>query len=406
MNQGASGPDHTQWFEDAKFGLFVHWGIYSIIGRGEWVMENEKIPLRDYEGLARRFNPTDFDAEEWSKIAKVAGVRYVTITSKHHDGFSMYDTKLSEYKVTNTPFERDVMAELSEALSKKGIGLSFYYSQLDWHHGDYFPLGRTGHSTGRQPGGDWSKYLKYYVGQVEELCSQYGKIGCIWFDGLWDKPGADWDLDNVYRMIHGLQPGVLVGNNHHMQPFQGEDFQIFEQDLPGENVAGFNMAKASTLPLETCLTINNSWGYNGLDKDHKSPRELIHYLVKTSGLGANLLLNVGPMPDGKIQPEHVERLRAIGEWLRGHGEAIYGTRKGPYLGSGWTSTSKGNRIYLHVLDWNRKVALPRPPRRLGSATLLDGTEVKVQPEGGVVDITVPDELRDPIDTIIALDDWV
>jgi len=405
MERSASRPGYTQWFEDAKFGLFIHWGIYSILGRGEWVMDNEKIPRSEYERLAREFNPTDFDAEEWSTIANAAGVRYVTITSKHHDGFSMFDTRLSEYKITNTPFERDVMSDLSEALSKRGIKLSFYYSQLDWHHGDYFPLGRTGHSAGRQPAGDWSKYMKYYVRQVEELCSKYGKISSIWFDGLWDKPEADWDLDNLYRMIHGLQPGVLVGNNHHMQPFPGEDFQIFEQDLPGENVAGFNLAKTSTLPLETCLTINNSWGYNKLDNNHKSPKELIHYLIKTSGLGANMLLNVGPMPDGRIQSEHVERLRAIGEWLKEHGEAIYGTRKGPYRGIGWTSTKKGNRIYIHVLDRNRKVSLPRPSSTLGSATLMDGTEVKVQPEGDVVDVIIPDNLMDPIDTIIVLEDY-
>jgi len=405
MDRREDTSEPAKWFEDAKFGLFVHWGIYSIIGRGEWVMENEKIPLREYERLAGEFNPTEFDAEEWSTIAKAAGVRYVTITSKHHDGFSMFDTELSEYKITNTPFGRDVMAELSEALSKKGIRLSFYYSQLDWHHGDYFPLGRTGHSAGRPPAGDWSKYLKYYVGQVEELCSLYGKIGSIWFDGMWDKPEAEWDLDDVYGKIHRLQPGGLVGSNHHVQPFPGEDFQIFEQDLPGENVAGFNLAKTSTLPLETCLTINNSWGYNSLDEDHKSPKELIRYLVKTSGLGANLLLNVGPMPNGKILPEHVERLRAIGEWLKGHDEAIYGTRKGPYQGSGFVSTKRGNKVFLHVLDWDRKASLPRPSGTLGSTTLMDGTEVKVRPGGDLVEIIVPDKLRDPIDTIIVLEDW-
>lgn len=408
MERSASKPEHIQWFEDAKFGLFIHWGIYSILGRGEWVMENERIPVAEYEKLAREFNPVDFDANEWAAKAKEAGVRYVTITSKHHDGFSMFDTKLSDYKITNTPFGRDVMIELAGALSKRGIRLFFYYSQLDWHHKDYFPLGKTGHGAGRQPNGDWSKYLQYYAGQVEELCSQYGKIGGMWFDGWWDKQDADWDLDGVYRTIHGLQPAALVGSNHHVQPFRGEDFQIFEQDLPGENSAGFNMARISNLPLETCMTINNSWGYNSSDKNNKSLKELIDRLVRAAGLGANMLLNVGPLPNGEIQKEHLERLRDIGEWLSKHGEAIYGTRRGPYQGLGWgASTRKGKRTYLHVLDWNKgKIVLPRPSRARGSTALLDGTDIEARPEGDIINIIIPEPLRDPIDTIIILDDWV
>jgi alpha-L-fucosidase len=368
-------------------------------------MENEGMPISEYEELVGQFNPTGFDAEEWATIAKAAGVRYVTITSKHHDGFAMYDTRLSSYKITSTPFARDVMSELSEALRKHGIKLFFYYSQLDWHHGDYYPLGRTGQRAGRAPGGDWAKYLEYYRGQVEELCSRYGEIGGIWFDGQWDKPDADWNQAGVYRAIHARRPMALIGSNHHAKPLPGEDFQIFEQDIPGDNTAGFNAANISSLPLETCLTINRSWGYNRSDHDTKSVKELIGYLVKVAGLGANLLLNVGPMPDGRIQPDHVERLSAIGDWLRVNGESIYGTRKGPYQGLSWgASTQRGSKTYLHVLDpGSGTISLPRGPRPPGSAALLDGTELRTSSTGDTVNVIIPAALMDPIDTIIVLE---
>jgi alpha-L-fucosidase len=307
----------VEWFRKARLGIFIHWGVYSILGRGEWVMQNEKISIPEYEKLVGLFNPVGFNAEKWVSVFKEAGAKYVTFTTKHHDGFCMYDSRLTDYKVTKTPFRRDVLKELVEAARKKGLKVFFYYSLLDWHHPDYYPLGLTGQYAGRKPGGDWGKYLDYYIGQVRELCENYGEVAGFWFDGWWDKPGADWRLTDLYGMIHSLQPSALVGNNHHVNPFPGEDFQIFEQDVPGENTAGFNKASVSSLPLETCMTINNSWGYNKDDKNYKSSAQLIEVLKRVNGLGANLLLNVGPLPSGELDPEQVERLRELGAWLRG-----------------------------------------------------------------------------------------
>ena len=237
-------------FQDGKFGLFIHWGVYSLLGKDARVMEKDKLPVSEYEKLAPRFNPGDFDAELWVKTAKAAGMKYVTVTAKHHDGFCMYDSKLTRYDVVDaSPHGKDPLKALADACHKHKITLFFYYSLLDWHHPDYFPLGRTGKSSGREPRGDWAKYVAYYQGQVRELCTNYGEIGGVWFDGFWDRPDAAWDLEGTYKLIHALQPEALVGNNHHLAPFAGEDFQTFESDLPGESSSGLNKLAANpTLP--------------------------------------------------------------------------------------------------------------------------------------------------------------
>src|SRR4051794_38477648 len=354
-----------RWFQDAKFGMFVHWGVYSLLGKGEWVMNNDKIPVAEYEKLPPRFNPAKFDADDWVKLARAAGMKYLTVTSKHHDGFCMFDSKLTSYDIVDaTPYGKDPMKALAAACHKQGIKLFFYYSLLDWHHPDYFPRGKTGGATGREDKGDWKSYVAYYQGQVRELCTNYGEIGGIWFDGWWDRPQADWDMAGTYRMIHELQPGALAGNNHHVAPFPGEDFQMFEQDLPGDNSAGFNKAGgASGLPLETCLTINGSWGYNARDRNFKSPEDLIRALVGAAGRGANLLLNVGPRPDGSIPQESADRLNAVGKWMEKYGKTIYGTRRGPIAPQPWgVSTVKSSPpalVYLHVLGKVEKITLPR-----------------------------------------------
>ena len=293
-----------QWFRDAKFGMFIHWGVYSVLKDGEWVMNQKKIPVSEYEKLPAQFNPTEFDAAEWVSLAKAAGVRYITITSKHHDGFAMFASKQSDWNIVDrTPWKKDPLKLLADECQKQGIKLFFYHSQLDWHHPDYFPLGRTGHTTGRPGGGSWYKYLDYMDAQLAELLSNYGPIGGIWFDGMWDKPDADWRLEKTYSLIHRLQPATLVGSNHHLKPFPGEDFQMFEKDLPGHSTQSFNKEQQiGSLPLETCDTINRAWGYNENDKEYKSSTDLIHYLVRAAGYDSNFLLNVGPMPTGKIQP--------------------------------------------------------------------------------------------------------
>ncbi len=321
----ASGTEQNavarRWFQDARFGLFIHWGVYSLLAKGEWVMDNDKLPIHEYAKLPPRFNPAKFDADAWVKLAKSAGVRYITVTSKHHDGFCMFASKLTDYDIVDaTPYHADPLKALADACRDQNIKLFFYYSLLDWHHRDYFPTGKTGKATGREAGGDWKRYVAYYQGQVRELCTNYGEIGGIWFDGWWDRPDADWDLAGTYRLIHELQPGALVGNNHHVAPMPGEDFQMFEQDLPGENAAGFNKAGiAADLPLETCLTINNSWGYNAADTRYKSAEQIIRALVGAAGRGANLLLNVGPRArrhDRPGIPPAVGRRREVAGDLR------------------------------------------------------------------------------------------
>src|SRR5579862_7365578 len=203
------------WFQDAKFGMFIHWGVYSVLGKGEWVMNNDKIPVSEYEKLAPQFNPTEFNAAEWVSLAKAAGMKYITITSKHHDGFAMFATKQNKWNIVDaTPYAKDPLKMLADECHKQGIKLFFYHSQLDWHNPDYFPLGRTGHSAGRPSGGNWNRYLDYMDAQLTELLTNYGDVAGIWFDGMWDKPDADWQLARTYSLIHKLQPAALVGSNH------------------------------------------------------------------------------------------------------------------------------------------------------------------------------------------------
>lgn len=396
-----------QWFQDAKFGLFVHWGVYSVLGAGEWVMNEKMIRAAEYETLAPKFNPTEFNAAEWVALAKAAGMKYITITSKHHDGFAMWGTKQNKWNIVDaTPYGKDPLKMLADECKKQGIKLFFYHSQLDWHHPDYYPLGRTGTSSGRAPGGDFNKYLDFMDAQLTELLTGYGEIGGIWFDGMWDKPHADWRLRKTYDLIHKLQPAALVGSNHHVKPYPGEDFQMFEKDLPGHNTAGFNEAGIdNSLPLESCDTINGAWGFNANDKRFKSTKQLIHFLVRAAGYNANFLLNVGPMPSGKIQPEFVKRLNEIGAWTEKNGETIYGTRGGPFTPRPWGAvTKKGNKLYVHVLDWQDDVLALPAVTGIKSATVFGaGTKIGFQQVSGATLLTIPQSARDPIDTIIVLE---
>jgi alpha-L-fucosidase len=394
------------WFRDAKLGLFIHWGVYSQLGQGEWVMENRSIPVDTYEWLASAFNPVKFDARTWVSLAKAAGAKYITITSRHHDGFAMFATKATRYNIVDvTPFARDPMKELAAECARQGIKLFFYYSQLDWHHADYWPRGRTGRTTGRADAGEWSRYLDFMDTQLTELLSNYGPIGGIWFDGMWDKPGADWRLPRTYALIHRLQPAALIVPNHHQAPLPGEDVQTFEQDLPGANTAGFNTKEIGSLPLETSLTMNQSWGFNITDKKFKSVRDLVGYVVRAAGNGGNLLLNIGPRPDGTIQPEAVERLRALGEWMNANGTSIYGTRAGPVPPREWGATTRrGDSVFVHVLNWpDRILSLPDFGARVVGASLLrDGSKVDVVQSPNGLTLTVPPGPLDDPDRIIVV----
>lgn len=345
-------------FQDKKFGIFLHWGIYSMLGQGEWVMQNRNINYQEYPKIASGFYPSQFNADEWVQAIKASGAKYITITSRHHDGFSMWNSAVSDYNIVKaTPFKRDVLKELSEACQRHGIALHFYYSHLDWGRTDY-PLGRTGLGTGRpKDQQDWKHYQTFMNAQLTELLTQYGPIGAIWFDGVWDHDSDatpfDWQLRPQYDLIHRLQPSCLVANNHHLVPFEGEDVQIFERDLPGENKAGYSGENgvSKTLPLESCETMNRTWGYNITDSIYKTPKQIIHLLVGAAGRNANLLLNIGPEPNGELPAEAVSRLKAVGEWMSQYGETIYGTRGGEVEPHPWgVTTRKGNRLFVHILD--------------------------------------------------------
>ncbi len=378
--------EDTEWFRDAKFGLFIHWGPVSLKGTEiGWSRGGERrgregkgeIPADVYDNLYKQFNPVEFDAEEWVSIAKEAGMKYLVFTTKHHDGFSMFDTKLSDYKITNSPFNRDVTKELADACHEAGIRLGFYHSPVDWYHPDY----RTD---------THEKYIEFLHGQVRELCTNYGKLDIMWFDGL-GGTSEDWNSPPMFKMIRTLQPGILINNRAGLPA----DF-----DTPEQRVGRFQNDRL----WESCITICRQWAWKPNDQ-LKSLRECLDILVRSVGGDGNLLLNVGPMPNGEIEPRQVERLKEIGDWLEEYGESIYGTRGGPFKPNAWgASTHKDDVIYLHIFEWDEgeKIRFPKIDQKIVSHEVLTGgnANVKQTDEGVIVSMAAED--RADIDTIIAL----
>ena len=405
-------------FNSDRFGLFIHWGPFSIPGAGEWVMNNRNITVKNYTRLMDFFNPIDFNAAQWVSMAKNAGMKYITLITRHHDGFSMWDTKYSDFNIMNTPYKKDIVKLIADECHKQGIQLFLYYSLLDWRREDYpHETGRTGQGTDRIGNGDYASYLQFMKNQLTELLTNYGTIAGIWFDGYWDQTppeGAtdrtsriNWRLDEIYSLIHKLQPQCLIGNNHHLTPFPGEDFQMFEKDLPGNNNSGLSFQKPSDqLPLETCETMNNSWGFNITDTRYKSAKELIHYLVNAAGRNANFLLNVGPMPDGEIQPEFVDTLKEIGKWLQVNGKTIYGTKGNIITPQNWgVITANNKKFFVHVLETPQQpyVFIPELKEKIITASFFpNGIKIKFKqlPEGTFLYLN--GGKTDNIDTIIEL----
>ncbi len=395
-------------FSDNRFGIFLHWGIYSMFAQGEWYL-NRGIDHKEYAKAAAGFYPANFNAAEWVSAIKGSGAKYICITTRHHDGFSMWDTKQSDYNIVKaTPFKRDVIKELADECHRQGIKLHLYYSHIDWTREDY-PSGRTGLETGRDPKkADWPAYYDFMNRQLRELLTGYGPVGAIWFDGWWDHDEDatpfDWQLEEQYKLIHSLQPSCLIGNNHHQTPYPGEDIQIFERDLPGENTAGLSGQSISRLPLETCQTMNGMWGYKVADQEYKDTPTLIRYLVRTAGMGANLLLNIGPQPSGNLPAAALDRLKEMGQWLGKYGETIYGTQAGDFPAQDWgTSTRRGDKLYVHLFDTSRReIHLPLACKVKKAVTFDGKTPVKttVTPAGTV--LTLPDIPADTPDYIIEL----
>ena len=373
-----------QEFADSKLGIFIHWGIYSTFAQGEWYMQNAKIDKNEYAKVADAFYPHRFDAKAWVTAIKESGARYICFTSRHHDSFSMWDTAESDYNIVDaTPFGRDVIKELADECHRQGVKLHLYYSHLDWKRDEY-PMGSTGKQViGRDTTKtDWPAYYGFMNRQLTELLTNYGEIGAIWFDGWWDHEDDsipfNWQLDEQYALIHSLQPQCLVGNNHHQVPFEGEDIQIFERDLPGENKAGYSGQDVSHLPLETCQTMNGMWGYKLVDQNYKSNETLIQYLVSAAGKGANLLLNVGPQPNGEIPAAALQRLKEIGEWTKAYGETIYCTTAGDIPAQPWgVTTRKGNRLFVHIMNLNsNELELPLTCKVKRAVAFADKAPVK------------------------------
>jgi alpha-L-fucosidase len=376
--------DVLAWRE-MKFGLFIHWGPVSLKGTEiGWSRGGERrgqtgtgsIPAEEYDNLYKRFDPVEFNADQWVQIAKDAGMKYLVFTSKHHDGFSMFDSKLTDYKITNSPFKRDVVKELADACHREGLKLGYYYSPVDWYHPDYRAA-------------DHERYIEFLHGQLREICSNYGKIDIIWFDGLGGS-AKDWDSQNLFRIIRTLQPHVIINNRAGLPA---------DHDTPEQRIGKFQNDR----PWETCMTICQQWAWKPNDQ-MKSLKQCIDTLVRVVGGDGNLLFNVGPMPDGRIEPRQVERLREMGDWLSKYGNTIYATRGGPFKPGPWgASTHHNNVIYVHVLKWpGETLKLPPIPRKVIDTSVLTGGTAKVTQTREGIEVSVPQADRRELDTIIAL----
>jgi len=415
--------ERMEWWREARFGMFIHWGLYAVPagewkgekvpGIGEWIMQRAKIPVAEYEQLAKQFNPFKFDAKEWVQIAKNAGMKYIVITSKHHDGFCLWDSKYTDYDVMDaTPLKRDILGELTAECKKQGIRLCFYHSIMDWHHPDAQAPFYPNYNDTSKSNPNFDRYVEYYLkGQLKELVENYGPLGIMWFDGEWVK---DWTREMGWDMFEyclSLQPDTIVNNRvgNGRQGMRGlsksdefaGDYGTPEQEIPATGLPGVDW--------ETCMTMNDTWGFKSYDHNWKSREDLLHKLVDIASKGGNFLLNVGPTAEGLIPAPSVERLAAIGEWMKVNSESIYGTTASPLGEVPWgRCTAEPGRLYLHVFDWpaNGKLEVTGIKNKVKKAYLLADkkrAKLPVQKQNGQkIVISVPSKAADPIDTVIVL----
>ena len=415
--------ERMQWWREARFGMFIHWGVYSIPagtykdkrirGIGEWIMENADIPIAEYVKYAKQFNPVKFNADQWVQIAKNAGMKYIVITSKHHDGFCLWDSKVSDYDVMDAaPFKRDILKELSAACKKHGIRLCFYHSIMDWHHPDAQAPFYPNYNDGSRTNPNFSRYVKNYLKpQIKELITNYGPLGVMWFDGEWIKDWTEPQGVDLYNHVRSLQPDIIVNNRvgkgrKSMQGMTREgyfagDFGTPEQEIPPTGLPGVDW--------ETCMTMNDTWGFKSYDDNWKSMEDLIRKLVDIASKGGNFLLNVGPTSEGLIPKASVERLAAMGEWMAKNSESIYGTTASPFEKLPWgRCTAKPGKLYLHVFDWpkNGELIVPMFRSDVQNAYLLahkDRAELLLDSDDkGNLVVTVPRRVPDKIDTVVML----
>lgn len=412
--------ENREWFRDAHFGMFIHWGVSSVLGREiGWALAGQDV--NEYRKNMYKFNPAKFDAAAVVKLAKDAGMKYITFTARHHDSFSMFDTKYSDWSIMNTPYGKDVLRMLADECQKQGIKLFCYYSLTDFYRTDYCQ-GNNRRGTGIEGECDWDSYLQFMKNQLTEILTNYGPIYGIWFDGHWDQVQRSgkrygsqmrrWGYDEIYKLIHHLQPGCMIVNNHHLATFPGEDYQTFERDLPGQNTGGGYSADAvisRDLPLECNDIIGRSWGFVTNDTINRSVRELVHLLIGSAGRGANFLLNIGPTPEGEVREAHRERLLAMGEWLKTYGETIYGTRKSFMEPAEWgVAVEKDDRIYVHIMDpqkAGKQLTFSEFPYKLRNAFCFGTNEpvtIRRDKKTSSVTLLIPEPDKGAIDNVIVL----
>jgi alpha-L-fucosidase len=399
----APDTDAIRRWQAMRFGMFIHWGPVSLKGTEIGWSRGKEVPEDEYDRLYRAFNPTRFNADEWVEIAKAAGMKYLVITSKHHDGFCLWDSQLTEYDVMSTPFGRDVLKELSEACKRQGILFSTYYSICDWHHPDY-PTGSPGGRT-RKAEPNMDRYVAYMKGHLRELIEGYGPLGILWFDGEWEEPWTHQRGLDLYAYVRSLQNDILINNrvDKGRRGMQGatisEEF-VGDYDTPEQQIGGFNRQR----PWETCMTICRQWAWKPNDQ-LKSLQECAETLIQTVGGDGNLLLNVGPMPDGRIEPRQADRLKELGAWLAKYGEGIYGTRGGPFMPGEWGgATCRDDSVYLFVTRWPREGPLRLPPieQRVLGGRAIGGGKTRIRQSESAVTVDVPESDRDGIATVVVL----
>ncbi len=350
----------TEWWRNDRFGMFIHFGAYAVAARGEWVKSVEKLNTDQYQKYIDAFNPTDFDAKKWAKAAKAAGMRYAVLTAKHHDGFCMFDSKLTDYKLSKQFGGRDIVREFLDAFRAEDIKVGLYYSVIDWHHPDYPNVGNHPQRDDKDYAKrtfQWDNYLKYMHGQVEELVENYGKIDIMWFDYSFDEySGSKWKAKELVKMVRSYQPDIILDNR--LQTHEGSssakrmvgllgDFETPEQGIPDAPIVDkYN----NPIPWETCMTLNGNWGYSESDKNWKSPELVIHCLVNCVSKNGNMLLNVGPDARGNIPEPSLQILAEVGKWLEKNGESIYGCGASALAKPDWGRyTKKDKSIYAHWL---------------------------------------------------------
>jgi alpha-L-fucosidase len=412
------------WWREARFGLFIHWGVYSVpagqwegeTNYAEWFLEETKMPVSQYEKFAGQFNPTRFDAQKWVRLAKDAGMKYIVITSKHHDGFGMFRSALTDWCIKSTPFERDPLKELAAACKKQGVKLCFYHSIMDWHHPDWGVRRPWNDKAGAEPP-DMDRYTAYLKGQLKELLTRYGPIGVLWFDGQWEKPWTAERGDDLYNYVRGLQPNIII-NNRVGKPADSPskigfanrgrigDYGTPEQEIPATGLG-------PGVDWESCMTMNDHWGYNKNDHNWKSGTTLVRNLIDCASKGGNYLLNIGPTAEGVFPDASIERLAEIGAWMKVNGKAIYGTTASPLAkplpwGRCTAKISGGAAtLYLHVFDWpgDGVLLVPGLKNKIKTAYLLaDPKKQKLAAKNGAdgVTLSVPPAAPDHISSTIVL----